>query len=49
MVVFCPKGMFGCILNYGKLPYFDPNFRTGFRVGKKGNFSMCHAGKLYPH
>ena len=19
-----PRGMFGCILNYGKLPYFDP-------------------------
>ena len=21
---FAPRGMFGCILNYGKLPYFDP-------------------------
>ena len=21
---FSLRGMFGCILNYGKLPYFDP-------------------------
>ena len=35
--------MFGCILNHGKLPYFDPthypNFRTSFRVGTKGIWS----------
>ena len=45
-----PRGMFGCILNYGKLPYFDPihypDFRTGFRVGKKGNLAMCPSSKL---
>ena len=45
-----PMGMFGCILNYGKLPYFDhthlPNFRTGFRVGNKANLDVCPSGKL---
>ena len=45
-----PRGMFGYILNYGKPPYFDPthwpNFRTGFRVGNKGNLVVCPLGKL---
>ena len=44
------RGMFGCILNYGKLPYFDPkqfsDFRVGFRVGNKENLVMCPSGKL---
>ena len=37
------RGVFGWILNYGKLPYLDPthypDFRTGFRVGNKGNLA----------
>ena len=45
-----PRGMFGCILNYGKLPYFDhmhyPDLRTGFLVGKKGNLDVYPSGKL---
>ena len=45
-----PMGMFGCILNYGKLPYFNPmhksNFRTSFWVGNKGNWAVCPLGKL---
>ena len=50
MVVSCPKGDVGCILNYGKLPYFDPmhysDFRTSFRVRDKGNLAMCPSCKL---
>ena len=38
-----PRGMFGCILNYGKLPHFDPmhypDFRTGFLPRNKGIWS----------
>ena len=45
-----PRGMFGCILNYGKLPYFDPthylDFRTGFQVGNEGNLAVCPLRKL---
>ena len=47
---FAPREMFGCILNYGKLPYFDPthypDFRTCFRVGNKGNLVVCPSGIL---
>ena len=45
-----PRGVFGCILNYEKLPYFDPthypNFRTCFKVGTKGNLSVCPSREL---
>ena len=29
---FPPREMFGCILNYGKLPYFDPKHQPDFRT-----------------
>ena len=45
-----PRGMFDCILNYGKLPYFNrthySDFRIGFQVGNKGNLAMCPLSKL---
>ena len=44
------RGMFGCILNHGKLPYcgstHEPYFRTGFWVGNKGNLVVIPSGKL---
>ena len=38
-------GMFGCVLNHGKLSYCGsthPNFRTSFWVGNKGNLVVIH-------
>ena len=44
------REMFGCILNQGKLPYFDHthylDFRTGFWVGNKWNLVVSPSGKL---
>ena len=40
-------------LNQENFPIFDhmqyPNLRTGFWVRNKGNFTVSHSGKLYPH
>ena len=45
-----PRGMFGCNLSQGKLPYFDhmhyPDFRTGFWVGIKWNLAVIPSSKL---
>ena len=44
------RGMFGCILNHGKLPYCGsthyPDLRTGFWVGNKCNLVVSPSGKL---
>ena len=44
------RGMFGCVLNHGKLPYcgstHKPNFKTCFSVGNKGNSVVSPLGKL---
>ena len=44
------KGMFGCILNHGKLPYCGsthyPDFRTRFWMGNKGNLDVSPSSKL---
>ena len=46
-------GMFGCVLNHGRLPYCGStrylNFRTGFWVANKGNLIVSPSDKLYPH
>ena len=45
-----PREVFGCILNQGKLPYFDhthwSDFKTGFWVVNKGNLVVSPLGKL---
>ena len=44
------RGMLGCVLKYGKVPYcgsaHSPDFRTGFWVGNKGNLVVSPSGKL---
>ena len=42
--------MVGCILNHEKLPHcgstHEPDFRTGFWVGNKGNLVVSHSDKF---
>ena len=44
------RGMFGCVLNHGRLPYcgstHELDFRTGFWVGNKGTLVVSPLGKL---
>ena len=44
------RGMFGCVLNHGRLPYCGsthlPDFRTGFWVENEGNLVVSPSGKL---
>ena len=46
----CLRGMFGCVLNHGKLPHcgstHEPDIRTSFWMGKKGNLVVRPSSKL---